>query len=314
MNLKEQQYIVTLAGCGSMTQAAKKLNITQPALSSYLAGVENSLGYPLFERTGKALRPTYLGELYLEKARKILALGEEFQQQREQVLHGYQGRIRVGIPIRRSPHLIPSALKIFRSRFPNVEVVVQEGNQRAMTEMLREDQLDLMLCNLVNQEGELEYDPRVLGNVFTYTVDDPAQLTPELFKKLEKQYRPKQVIIEYNGMWMIEPLYRDGLPANWILYQIMCLVDARSFEMYVKNMGQLMMEKISNADMLIFNHCNEELRAQLRSRNLRMVNRRADIYLENEDGTSEEYVTPEMSPFDLSDGHLEVPDEDRGKH
>ena len=115
-----------------------------------------------------------------------------------------------------------------------------------------------------------------------------------------------------SGMWMIEPLYRDGLPANWILYQIMCLVDARSFEMYVKNMGQLMMEKISNADMLIFNHCNEELRAQLRSRNLRMVNRRADIYLENEDGTSEEYVTPEMSPFDLSDGHLVVPDDDYG--
>ena len=168
-----------------------------------------------------------------------------------------------------------------------------------------EDRTLLICC----EEGELEYDPRVLGNVFTYTVDEQSQLTPELFKKLEKQYRPKQVIIEYNGMWMIEPLYRDGLPANWILYQIMCLVDARSFEMYVKNMGQLMMEKISNADMLIFNHCNEELRAQLRSRNLRMVNRRADIYLENEDGTSEEYVTPEMSPFDLSDGHLDVPDD-----
>ena len=148
-----------------------------------------------------------------------------------------------------------------------------------------EDRTLLICC----EEGELEYDPRVLGNVFTYTVDEQSQLTPELFKKLEKQYRPKQVIIEYNGMWMIEPLYRDGLPANWILYQIMCLVDARSFEMYVKNMGQLMMEKISNADMLIF-----------------------DIYLENEDGTSEEYVTPEMSPFDLSDGHLDVPDDDYG--
>lgn len=149
-----------------------------------------------------------------------------------------------------------------------------------------EDRTLLICC----EEGELEYDPRVLGNVFTYTVDEQSQLTPELFKKLEKQYRPKQVIIEYNGMWMIEPLYRDGLPANWILYQIMCLVDARSFEMYVKNMGQLMMEKISNADMLIFNHCNEELRAQLRSRNLRMVNRRADIYLENEDGTDRKSV------------------------
>lgn len=66
------------------------------------------------------------------------------------------------------------------------------------------------------------------------------------------------------------------------------------------------------ADMLIFNRCNEELRAALRSRNLRMVNRRADIYLENADGTSEEYVTEDMAPFDLSSGHLDVPDEDYG--
>ena len=43
-----------------------------------------------------------------------------------------------------------------------------------------------------------------------------------------------------------------------------------------------------------------------------MANRRADIYLENEDGTSEEYVTEDMMPFDLSSGHLEVADEDYG--
>lgn len=171
-----------------------------------------------------------------------------------------------------------------------------------------EDRTLLICC----EEGENEYDPKVLGNVFTYTVDDPEQLTPALFKKLEKQYRPKQVIMEYNGMWQMEPLYREGLPANWILYQIMVLVDATTFEMYVRNMGQLMMEKIANADLLIFNRCNEELRAQLRSRNLKMVNRRADIYLENADGTSEEYMTPDMCPFDLSSGHLDVPDDEYG--
>ena len=113
MNLKEQQYIVTLANCGNMTQAAKQLGVTQPALSSYLANVENTLGFPLFERTGRRLIPTYLGEVYLEKARKILALGEEFQQQVEQVVSGYQGRLRVGVPLRRAPQLIPSALKVF---------------------------------------------------------------------------------------------------------------------------------------------------------------------------------------------------------
>ena len=171
-----------------------------------------------------------------------------------------------------------------------------------------EDRTLLICC----EEGELEYDPRVLGNVFTYTVDEQSQLTPELFKKLEKQYRPKQVIIEYNGMWMIEPLYRDGLPANWILYQIMCLVDARSFEMYVKNMGQLMMEKITNADMLVFNRCTPELRDSLRKRNLRMVNRRADIFLENVDGSSEDYLTGDECPFDLSQDVIDIPDDDFG--
>ena len=104
-----------------------------------------------------------------------------------------------------------------------------------------EDRTLLICC----EEGEDEYDPKVLQNVFTYTVDDPEQLTPSLFKKLEKQYRPKQVIMEYNGMWQMEPLYREGFPANWILYQIMVLVDATTFEPYVRNMGQLMMEKIA---------------------------------------------------------------------
>ena len=196
-------------------------------------------------------------------------------------------------------YLIAGFLDAGKTNFING--ILQDG-------FAREDRTLLIRC----EEGEEEYDPKALENVFTYTVDEQEQMTPAFFKKLEKQYKPRQVIIEYNGMWMIEPLYREGLPANWILYQIMTLVDARTFEMYVKNMGQLMMEKVTNADMLIFNRCNAQLRAALRSRNLRMVNRRADIYLENEDGTSEEYVTEDMRPFDLSGGKLNVPDDDYG--
>ena len=196
-------------------------------------------------------------------------------------------------------YLIAGFLDAGKTNFING--ILQDG-------FAREDRTLLLCC----EEGEEEYDPKALDNVFTYKIDDLEDMTPEFFKKLEKQYKPKQVIIEYNGMWQIEPLYRTGLPANWVLYQIMTLVDANTFEPYVKNMGQLMMEKVTNADMLIFNRCNEELRASLRSRNLRMVNRRADIYLENEDGTSEEYVTEDMAPFDLSSGHLDVADDDYG--
>ena len=171
-----------------------------------------------------------------------------------------------------------------------------------------EDRTLLLCC----EEGENGYDPKVLGNVFTYTVEDEDQLTPDFLKKLEKQYRPKQVIIEFNGMWSFEPLYREGLPANWILYQIMCLVDATTFEPYLRNMGQLMMEKITNADMLVFNRCTPELKEALRARNLRMVNRRADIYLEDNDGNSEDYLTGNECPFDMTPDLIDIPDDDYG--
>ena len=172
----------------------------------------------------------------------------------------------------------------------------------------RKDRTLLLCC----EEGELEYDPRVLDNVTVVTIEDEEDLKCSYMKELEKKYKPKQILIEYNGMWQMERLYREVLPANWVLYQIMTFVQASTFEMYAKNMGQLMMEKITNADMLVFNRCTEELKASLRGRNLRMVNRRADIYLEDNNGNSEDYLTGDECPFDLDQDVIDVPDEDFG--
>ncbi len=172
----------------------------------------------------------------------------------------------------------------------------------------REDRTLLLRC----EEGELDYDEKALDNVTVVTVENEEDLKCSFLKECQKLYKPKQVLIEFNGMWQMERLYREVLPANWVLYQIMTFVEAGTFELYVKNMGQLMMEKITNADMLVFNRCTPELRDALRKRNLRMVNRRADIYLENVDGTSEDYLTGNECPFDLTADVVEIPDEDFG--
>ena len=172
----------------------------------------------------------------------------------------------------------------------------------------RKDRTLLLCC----EEGELEYDPRVLDNVTVITIEDEEDLKCSYMKELEKKYKPKQILIEYNGMWQMERLYREVLPANWVLYQIMTFVQASTFEMYAKNMGQLMMEKITNADMLVFNRCTDELKEALRGRNLRMVNRRADIYLEDNNGNSEDYLTGDECPFDLEQDVIDIPDEDFG--
>jgi len=167
----------------------------------------------------------------------------------------------------------------------------------------------LLICC---EEGELEYDPKVLKNVSVVTVEDEEALTCSQLKAWEKEYAPKQILIEYNGMWLLDRLCKDALPANWVLYQIMTFVEAATFDLYSKNMGQLMMEKITNADMLVFNRCTEELKASLRSRNLRMVNRQADIFLEDNEGNSEDYLTGDECPFDLEQDIIDIPDEDFG--
>ena len=80
MNLKEQTYVCVLAECGNITRAAERLFISQPALSIYISSLEKSLGIRLFERVGKKFVLTCAGELYVEKARKMLALKAEFDE------------------------------------------------------------------------------------------------------------------------------------------------------------------------------------------------------------------------------------------
>ena len=167
----------------------------------------------------------------------------------------------------------------------------------------------LLLCC---EEGEEEYNPKFLDNVTVVTVDSQEELECSLLKELEQKYHPEQVVIEYNGMWPLVRLEQEVLPSNWILYQVMTTIDAATFDVYAKNMGQIMMEKLTGADMIVFNRCTPQLRDSLRKRNLRMVNRRADIFLENTDGSAEPYLTGDECPFDLSQSVIHIPDDDFG--
>lgn len=162
------------------------------------------------------------------------------------------------------------------------------------------------------EEGEEEYDPTVLHNVTVVDVEDEEELTMEFLQECERKYRPRQVMVEYNGMWQLETLWNKALPPNWFIVQTFTFMEAGSFELFARNMGQLTMEKVKQADVLVFNRCDDILAEALRSRNLRMTNRRAQIYLEYEDGTSEDYLTGEESPFDLDQGVIDIPDEDFG--
>ena len=177
-----------------------------------------------------------------------------------------------------------------------------------MAEGFAGDARTVILCC---EEGEVEYSPATYRNAKIVTLENEEDLTEAFFKELRKKYRPDQIIIEYNGMWLLDSLV-NNLPGDCILYQIMTFVDAATFEPYSKNLGQLMMEKIKFADLVVFNRCTDELKAKLRGRNLRMVNRNADFVLEDPSGEAENYLTGDECFFDLDQPVIDIPDDDYG--
>ena len=78
MNLKEQQYVCTLARCQTISKAAEELYISPSALSVYISNLEKYLGISLFLRTGRSFVLTPIGEEYVSRARKMLEMKDEF--------------------------------------------------------------------------------------------------------------------------------------------------------------------------------------------------------------------------------------------
>ena len=115
----------------------------------------------------------------------------------------------------------------------------------------REDRTLLLSC----EEGEVGYEKAALKNVTVVPVEDMDALTTDYLKALEKKHRPTQILVEFNGMWDLQEFCTVRVPKHWIIYQMMCTVEAPTFDLYAQNMGKLMMEKLRNADMIVFNRC-----------------------------------------------------------
>ena len=120
------------------------------------------------------------------------------------------------------------------------------------------------------EDGEVEYDQQQLSqrNCRMVPVEEPEQLTHDFLVEIDRRYQPERVLFEYNGMWPIQVLRDLKLPKNWGLYQAIHVIDGTTFEMYRANMASLMMDAVSEADMVLFNRCTPamDLSAWKRSR------------------------------------------------
>ena len=126
MDFKELEYVLLIAQEKNISKAARKLYITQPALSRALHHIEDELGTELFVRSNRQYIPKYTGELYLEMARSVLAAQQGFQDKLKHYKSAKNGTLSLGITPGRGRFLLPRVLPAFKKIFPEYNLKLWE--------------------------------------------------------------------------------------------------------------------------------------------------------------------------------------------
>ena len=164
---------------------------------------------------------------------------------------------------------------------------------------------------LVCEEGVEEYEPEAFSGhrVTLRTVENESDLNPETLTRWLAKAEAERVMVEYNGMWMLDSLY-NALPEGWLVAQEFMFADATTFLSYNANMRQLTYDKLKSAELVVFNRFKPEMDKMDFHKIVRAASRRADIAYEAADGNVvyDDIVDP--LPFDINAPIVEVGDRD----
>lgn len=159
MNLRQAGYVLEILEEGSISAAAKKLFISQPALSQTLRLAEKQLGAPIFKRTASPIALTYAGERYVHAARQMLLIEENLRGEMDEFNREERGRLCFGISRQRGIDIIPAVLTTFRARFPLVALTLEEHGSQVLEDLTDRGVVDLALASTVPRRETLEYKP-----------------------------------------------------------------------------------------------------------------------------------------------------------
>ena len=136
------RYLLAVAEHGSFTHAAKVLCVSQPALSQQIRQLEEAVGVQLFDRSGRAVRLTASGELYVGYARRAQVELNSARRALRQLQDLGHGALQVGVtPI--TEYLVTPLLESFSARYPGIAVRALQMSQSDMEVAVAEDRIDL---------------------------------------------------------------------------------------------------------------------------------------------------------------------------
>lgn len=209
-SLVQLETLAEVASSGSFLAAAKKLGLTQPAVSLRIRELEQALGLRLIERVGRQAETTTAGATLLGFVREIDRTLDEALRTLARHSTSVTGRVRLGTGATACIYLLPPVLRALKSRYPGIEIAVRTGNSGEILNALADNALDVAVVTLPAPARSFEVKSLVEDEmVAIFPADDaPAdRLTPSFFAR-------QPVILLYepagNSRRVIDQWFRAG--------------------------------------------------------------------------------------------------------
>lgn len=159
MSMEHLRSLVEVARCGAITEAARALGLTQPALTRRIQLLESEFGAPLLSRGPKGVQLTELGRLVEAESRALLDRYDHLHQEVDAHLRLERGSVRIGGGATAVSFLLPPLIRDFRRRHPDIVFQLKEAGSREIALDVVQERLELGIVTLPVDSRDLEVTP-----------------------------------------------------------------------------------------------------------------------------------------------------------
>ncbi|HEX3102119.1 MAG TPA: LysR family transcriptional regulator [Pyrinomonadaceae bacterium] len=159
MEIRQLKAFLAIAEAKTFTAGARRVNVTQAAISMQIRQLEDEVGLPLFTRTPRRVIMTEAGEYLLDRARKILREHDTALAEIAELGGVEHGRLRIGSASAEfAAQQLPGILQGLRKKFPNSEIAVSAGTSLMLVEKIMHGEIDIAFVSLPVENSSITTD------------------------------------------------------------------------------------------------------------------------------------------------------------
>jgi DNA-binding transcriptional LysR family regulator len=159
MEIRQLKAFLAIAEAKTFTAGARRVNVTQAAISMQIKQLEDEVGLQLFTRTPRRVILTEAGEYLLERARKILREHDNALAEIAELAGAEHGRLRIGSASAEFATLqLPHILQRIREKYPNADVAVTAGTSQKLVDKIMHGEIDIAFVSLPVENSSITTD------------------------------------------------------------------------------------------------------------------------------------------------------------